>query len=53
MKIIPFLFCCLLLNNLTIAQTNPALADTLAKMVVTDQQAAGLPPKGLTFDSPQ
>ena len=53
MKIIPFLFCCILLNGLANAQTNPALADTLAKMVVTDQQAAGLPPKGLTFDSPQ
>ncbi len=35
------------------AQTNPALADTLAAMVITDQRAAGLPPEGQTLNSPE
>lgn len=48
-----FFFLAMLYNITTTAQTNPALADTLAKMVVIDQKAAGLPPDGLSLDSPQ
>lgn len=36
-----------------IAQSNPLLADTLASMVIQDQQAAGLPPQGKSLSSPE
>jgi hypothetical protein len=35
------------------AQRYPALADTLSAMVVIDQKAAGLPPEGMQFNSPE
>lgn len=42
-----------LFSTVIYAQTDKVLADTLARMVVADQQVAGLPPKGMHFDSPE
>lgn len=42
-----------LFSTVIYAQTDKALADTLARMVVADQQAAGLPPTRLHYDSPE
>lgn len=43
----------LLLSSTVFAQKNKLLKDTLAKMVIWDQKAAGLPPEGTAFESPK
>lgn len=43
----------LLVNSSALAQQDKSLSDTLAKMVIWDQKAAGLPPKDIPFESPK
>lgn len=43
----------LLLSSTVFAQKNKLLKNTLAKMVIWDQKAAGLPPEGTAFESPK
>jgi hypothetical protein len=52
MKKISFILL-LLISSTVFAQKNKPLSDTLAKMVVWDQKAAGLPPEGTPFESPK
>jgi hypothetical protein len=43
----------LLLHSSIVFAQQSALADTLAKMVITDQKAAGLPPANISLSSPE
>ncbi|KQB99246.1 DUF6624 domain-containing protein [Pedobacter sp. Hv1] len=43
----------LFFSSTAFAQQNKSLSDMLAKMVVSDQKAASLPPAGVAFESPQ
>lgn len=49
-------FACILflfLSSTAFAQQNKSLSKMLAKMVISDQKAASLPPAGVAFESPQ